>query len=102
MKLSGQVALVTGAARGIGRATALAFAERGIKVVVADINAEGAAETVSLIESAGGIAQFIHCDVRIEEQVQQLVADTVEAYGSLDYAFNNAGIEMENQRLHEG
>lgn len=102
MKLTGQVALVTGAARGIGRATALAFAERGIKVVVADINAEGTAETVSLIEQAGGTAQFIHCDVRDEEQVKQLVATTVETYGSLDYAFNNAGIEMENQRLHEG
>lgn len=102
MKLTGQVALVTGAARGIGRATALAFAERGIKVVVADINAEGTAETVSLIEQAGGTAQFIHCDVRGEEQVKQLVATTVETYGSLDYAFNNAGIEMENQRLHEG
>lgn len=102
MKLSGQVALVTGAARGIGRATALAFAERGIKVVVADINAVGAEETVKLINDSGGTARFINCDVRDEEQVKALVASTVAAYGSLDYAFNNAGIEMENQRLHEG
>lgn len=102
MNLTGQVALVTGAARGIGRATALAFAERGIKVVVADINVKGAAQTVSLIEQAGGSALFINCDVREEEQVKQLIATTVASYGSLDYAFNNAGIEMENQRLHDG
>ncbi len=102
MKLSGQVALVTGAARGIGRATAQAFAKRGIKVVVADINAKGAEETVQLILDDGGSATFINCDVRDEEQVKQLIASTVEIYGSLDYAFNNAGIEMENQRLHQG
>lgn len=102
MKLTGQVALVTGGARGIGRATALAFAERGIKVVIADINAAGAEETVNLIEQAGGSALFVSCDVCEEEQVKQLIATTVAAYGSLDYAFNNAGIEMENQRLHEG
>ena len=102
MNLTGQVALVTGAARGIGRATALAFAERGIKVVVADINVKGAAQTVSLIEQAGGSALFINCDVREEEQVKQLIATTVASYGSLDYAFNNAGIVMENQRLHDG
>ena len=102
MKLSGQVALVTGASRGIGRVTALAFAERGIKVVIADINVEGAEETVKLIVEAGGTGLFVSCDVRDEMQVKQLVATTVETYGSLDYAFNNAGIEMENQRLHEG
>lgn len=102
MKLTGQVALVTGAARGIGRATALAFAERGIKVVVADINVAGSEETVKLITDAGGVALLVKCDVRDEEQVKQLVASTVETFGSLDYAFNNAGIEMENQRLHQG
>ncbi len=102
MKFSGQVAVVTGAAGGIGRATALAFAAQGVKVVVADINAQGGAETVSLIEAKGGMAVFVSCDVRDEDQVKQLMATTVETYGRLDYAFNNAGIEMENQRLHEG
>lgn len=102
MNFSGQVAVITGAAGGIGRATALAFAEQGIKVVVADINAQGAAETVSLIEAIGGTAAFVSCDVRDEEQVEQLIVTTVETFGSLDYAFNNAGIEMENQRLHDG
>lgn len=102
MKLTGQVALVTGAARGIGRATAQAFAQHGIKVVIADINVTGAEETVRLIIGDGGTATFIKCDVRDEEQVKQLIASTVATYGSLDYAFNNAGIEMENQRLHQG
>ncbi len=102
MKFSGQVALVTGAARGIGRATALAFAERGIKVMIADINTAGAEETVKLIREAGGTASFTPCDVRDEEQVKQLIENTVATFGSLDYAFNNAGIEMENQRVHEG
>lgn len=102
MAFSGQVALVTGAASGIGRATALAFAEQGIKVVVADINAQGAAETVELIEAAGGEGRFVSCDVRDEAQVKQLISTAVGAFGRVDYAFNNAGIEMKNQRLDEG
>lgn len=102
MAFSGQVALVTGAASGIGRATALAFAEQGIKVVVADINAQGAAETVELIEAADGEGRFVSCDVRNEAQVKQLISTAVGAFGRVDYAFNNAGIEMENQRLDEG
>lgn len=96
---SGQVALVTGAANGIGRATALAFAAQGLKVVVSDIDAAGGNETVALIQAAGGEARFVPCNVARDTDVQALVAATVAAYGRLDYAFNNAGIDIEKSKL---
>lgn len=96
---SGQVALVTGAANGIGRATALAFAAQGLKVVVSDIDTAGGGETVALIQAAGGEARFVPCNVARDTDVQALVAATVAAYGRLDYAFNNAGIDIEQGRL---
>ncbi|MFK3794235.1 SDR family oxidoreductase [Pseudomonas piscis] len=102
MTFSGQVALVTGAANGIGRATAQAFAAQGLKVVVADLDAAGGEGTVALIREAGGEALFVSCNVTREADVQQLMARTIEAYGRLDYAFNNAGIEIEKGRLAEG
>ncbi|MNF79926.1 SDR family oxidoreductase [Pseudomonas alkylphenolica] len=102
MTFSGQVALVTGGAAGIGRATALAFATEGLKVVVADLDAAGGQGTVDLIRAAGGEALFVTCNVTREADVQQLLACTIEAYGRLDYAFNNAGIEIEQGRLAEG
>ncbi|MFZ5960349.1 SDR family oxidoreductase [Pseudomonas sp. QL9] len=100
--LSGQVALVTGAAAGIGRATAQAFAREGIKVVVSDVDSKGGEATVELIRAAGGEATFIRCDVTRDAEVQALVAGTVAAYGRLDYAFNNAGIEIEQGKLADG
>ncbi|WP_342624686.1 SDR family oxidoreductase [Pseudomonas alkylphenolica] len=102
MTFSGQVALVTGGAAGIGRATALAFASEGLKVVVADLDAAGGQGTVDMIRTAGGEALFVTCNVTREADVQQLLACTIEAYGRLDYAFNNAGIEIEQGRLAEG
>jgi len=102
MTFSGQVALVTGAANGIGRATAQAFAAQGLKVVVADLDAVGGEGTVALIREAGGEALFVPCNVTQEADVQSLMARTIEAYGRLDYAFNNAGIEIEKGRLAEG
>lgn len=90
--MSGKVALVTGASGGIGRATALAFAHSGAAVLVSDVNAEGGNETVGLIEAAGGQAVFQKCDVSDGEQVKAMVARAVEAFGRLDYALNNAGI----------
>ncbi|MDP9502834.1 SDR family oxidoreductase [Pseudomonas protegens] len=102
MTFSGQVALVTGAANGIGRATAQAFAAEGLKVVVADLDVLGGEETVALIRAAGGEALFVSCNVTREADVQNLMARTIEAYGRLDYAFNNAGIEIEKGRLAEG
>jgi len=102
MTFSGQVALVTGAAAGIGRATALAFAAQGLKVVVADLDSEGGQGTADLIRAAGGDALFVRCNVTKETEVQQLMEQAVSAYGRVDYAFNNAGIEIEKGRLAEG
>lgn len=89
----GEVALVTGGSSGIGRATALAFAAEGAKVVVASRRSEESAETVELIKAAGGDAIFVKTDVTQTTQVEALVAETVRHYGALHYAFNNAGVE---------
>lgn len=97
-----KVVLITGAGNGIGRATALAFAEQGASVVVADINRNDGEETVSLIVEAGGIATFILCDVTKDQDVQSMVNGTLETYGKLDIAFNNAGIEIEHSKLADG
>ncbi len=102
MSFSGQVALVTGAANGIGRATAQAFASEGLKVVVSDVDVAGGEQTVDLIRRAGGEALFVRCDVSRDAEVQALMTRVIEAYGRLDYAFNNAGIEIEKGRLNEG
>lgn len=89
----GRVALVTGGSSGIGRAAALAFAAQGATVVVASRRAGESEETVRQIVATGGQALFVQTDVARSEQVQDLVARTLAAYGSLDFAFNNAGIE---------
>ena len=102
MSFSGQVALVTGAANGIGRATAQAFASAGLKVVVSDVDVTGGEQAVDLIRQAGGEALFVRCDVSRDAEVQALMTSVIEAYGRLDYAFNNAGIEIEKGRLNEG
>lgn len=91
--LEGKVALVTGGGSGIGRATALAFAREGAKVVVSDVVPEGGKETVRLIEAAGGMAFFMEADVSSAADAQAMVRTAEEQYGRLDYAFNNAGIE---------
>ena len=91
-RLEDKVSLVTGGASGIGRATALAFASEGSKVVVADVQNEEGQETVQLVEEAGGEARFVGCDVSRAAEVEALIAECVEVYGRLDCAFNNAGV----------
>ena len=91
-----KVAFVTGAASGIGREAALAFARKGAKVVAADISEQGNQETVHLIEDQGGQAIAVKCDVTRSEDVKAALDKTVEAFGRLDFAFNNAGIEPRN------
>lgn len=88
---SGKVLLVTGAASGIGRAVATAFAACGASVVIGDV-ADGALQTVDLIHAAGGEAIFLRTDVSAATEVEALVTKTVQTYGRLDCAFNNAGM----------
>jgi NAD(P)-dependent dehydrogenase (short-subunit alcohol dehydrogenase family) len=88
----GKVAIVTGAARGLGRVTALAFAREGARVVLTDIDVAGGEETLDLLRRAGGEGTFLRSDARAESDVEEMVAKTVEAYGRLDCAVNNAAV----------
>ena len=102
MTFSGQVALVTGAAAGIGRATALAFAAEGLKVVVADLDVAGGEGTVALIREAGGEAQFVRCNVTLEADVQQLMARTVAACGPPTATSSSAASISASRRASSG
>jgi NAD(P)-dependent dehydrogenase (short-subunit alcohol dehydrogenase family) len=92
--MMGKTALVTGAASGIGRATALAFADEGANVVVGDINENGGKETVHLVQQAGVKGLFVRCDVSKGEEVKDMVGRTVKEFGRLDFACNDAGIHQ--------
>ncbi|MDE0637800.1 MAG: glucose 1-dehydrogenase [Candidatus Poribacteria bacterium] len=94
MRLKDKVAIITGAASGIGKATAKLFAEHGAKVVVADIDKDGGNQTVANIHNAGNEAIYVQTDVTIKADTEQMVAQTVKTYGKLDILFNNAGIAM--------
>lgn len=92
MELAGKVATVSGGASGIGKATSSALAARGVKVVIADLNKDGGQATVDLIVENGGEAVFQYCDVTKTDDLVTLFDRAVSEYGSLDIAFNNAGI----------
>lgn len=94
-----KVALITGASFGIGRAAAIAFAKRGAKVVIADWIEDK--ETLNIIKGFNGEAFFFKCDVSDEINVRLMVETTIEKYGRLDFAFNNAGVEGATAPTHE-
>jgi len=97
--LSGKSIIVTGAGGGIGQATCMVLAAAGARLVVSDVAEAAGRETTDLIVSRGGEAVFVAADLASEEAVASLVAKTVEAYGRLDGAFNNAGVEQRNKPL---
>src|SRR5258708_13265239 len=95
LSFAGKVVLITGGTSGIGRATAIAFAEHGANVVIAGRRETEGTESVALVERAGGNGIFVRTDVTREEEIAALVARTVEHFGRLDFAFNNAGVAGE-------
>lgn len=99
--VKGKVAIVTGAADGLGKAIALCYAENGMKVVVSDINAEKGTMVVDEIKSSGGEAAFCKTDVSNEDDVRRLVEFAIETYGRLDGLVNNAGIAADSRPAHE-
>ncbi len=102
VRLEGKVALVTGGASGIGQATAIAFAQCGANVLVADIDETGAKETLREIERSGAKSLFVRTDVSKEAQCERMVSAATEAFSRLDIAFNNAGIMASyGEKLHE-
>ena len=96
-----KVALVTGGTSGIGKATAIAFAKEGAKVVISGRREEEGKETVELIEKAGGKGKFVKSDVSQESDIKKLIDETVSSFNRIDFAFNNAGIDSDNLPLHE-
>jgi len=94
MRLKDKIAIITGAASGIGKATAMLFAQHGAKVVIADIDENGANQTVAAIRDAGNEAIYVRTDVTISDDTKQMAQQTVKTYQKLDILFNNAGIAM--------
>lgn len=90
--MGGRVAVVTGGATGIGRASALAFGRRGARVVIADVNDDDGAEAVKLAQAEGTDAMYVHTDVTDSSSVEAMVGAAIESFGRLDFAHNNAGM----------
>jgi len=99
--LDGKVALITGAASGIGRATASIFAREGARLLLADLQEEGGNETLATVHGAGAEAIFLKVDVAQWDDVERMVAKAVETFGRLDCAFNNAGIDGKGGMTHQ-
>jgi len=100
-RLPDRVAIITGAASGIGKATAKLFAGEGAKVVLADRNSEYGAAVAQEIVAAGQTAIFLETDVRVSESVERMVDKTVDAFGHIDILFNNAGVDLRAGLIHE-
>ncbi len=100
-RFDGKVALVTGGGSGIGRATCLAFAREGARVVIDDIRVEGGEETLRLIREAGGEAIFVKADVSKAAEAEAMVQKAIDTYGRLDCACNNAGVGEPLRRVHK-
>jgi len=99
--LEGRVGIVTGGASGIGRAAVLAFLAAGARVVIGDVDAEGARETIELAGGGDDVA-FVETDIGSPEQAERLAAETVERFGALNFAFDNAGVDsLDGLLLHE-
>ena len=94
MRLTNKVAIITGSASGIGRASAYLFASEGAKVVIADVSDADGEEAVATIKSSGGEAIFVHTDVSVASEVERLVKAARDKFGKIDILFNNAGIPM--------
>ena len=99
--IKNKCAVVTGAASGIGQATAVLLGQHGAKVIVSDINEAAGQVTVKMIEEAGGTAKFIACNVASKEEVKELMIQSIAAFGPVKYAVNNAGIGGVLSPLHE-
>ena len=100
-KLTGRVAVVTGSASGMGRAVAVAFARQGARVVVADVDEQGALETLELLHQAGGEGLWVATDVAEEEQVSTMAEQALATYGGINVLYNNAGINTHDGTLTE-
>ena len=100
-RFEGKVAFITGAGGGLGRGVAIGFAREGANVVVTDLSERANQETARLVEEAGGKVLAVPVDVTKSEDIKNALTKTVETFGKLDIAFNNAGIEYKIQPLHE-
>lgn len=100
-RLDGKVAVITGAASGIGRATAILFAKEGCSVVLADVRDDDGKKVVEDITKKGGKALYSHTDVSSENDVEKTIRMAIDKYGKLDIMFNNAGIEGPSKPMHE-
>jgi len=94
VNFTGKVVFITGGGSGIGLATSMVFAQQGANVVIVGLSGQGNQEVVRLIEKTGGKAIAIKCDVQQSEEVKAALDNTIETFGRLDFAFNNAGIEQ--------
>ena len=101
MRLQNKIAIVTGAASGIGQATAILFAKEGAKVIATDVNDEGGKETVRQITEQGGVGKYYHLDVSQESEVADVFQKVIDEFGRIDVLFNNAGIAGINKPTDE-